>query len=58
MLALAALSRREISWKVRVIEIDGAYGERGGAILRQAVGLAAYAGRAVRVSRIRAHIQE
>lgn len=37
-----------------MIEIDGAYGEGGGAILRQAVALAAYAGRAVRVSRIRA----
>jgi RNA 3'-terminal phosphate cyclase (GTP) len=37
-----------------VIEIDGAYGEGGGAILRQALGLAVYAGRAVRISRIRA----
>jgi RNA 3'-terminal phosphate cyclase (GTP) len=37
-----------------VVEIDGAYGEGGGAILRQALGLAVYAGRAVRISRIRA----
>ena len=37
-----------------MIEIDGAYGEGGGAIVRQAVALAAYSGRAVRVTRIRA----
>lgn len=38
----------------RVIEIDGAFGEGGGAILRQALALSAYAGRAVRLFRIRA----
>jgi RNA 3'-terminal phosphate cyclase (GTP) len=37
-----------------VIEIDGSYGEGGGSVLRQAVGLAAYSGRAVRITRIRA----
>ncbi len=37
-----------------MIEIDGSIGEGGGAILRQAVALAAHAGRAVRISRIRA----
>lgn len=37
-----------------MIEIDGSFGEGGGAILRQAIALAAYAGQAVRLSRIRA----
>jgi len=37
-----------------MIEIDGAYGEGGGAILRQALGMAAYAGVSVRVVNIRA----
>jgi RNA 3'-phosphate cyclase len=37
-----------------MIEIDGSFGEGGGAILRQALGLAAYAGCAVRITRIRA----
>ncbi len=37
-----------------MIEIDGAYGEGGGAVLRQALGMAAYAGRPVRVFNIRA----
>lgn len=37
-----------------MIEIDGSYGEGGGAILRQALGLSAFAGRSIRVSRIRA----
>lgn len=37
-----------------MIEIDGSYGEGGGAILRQALGLAAYARRAVRICHIRA----
>lgn len=37
-----------------IIEIDGSYGEGGGAILRQALGLAAYAGRDLRVTKIRA----
>jgi RNA 3'-terminal phosphate cyclase (GTP) len=37
-----------------MIEIDGSYGEGGGAILRQALGMAAYAGKPVRVTRIRA----
>jgi RNA 3'-phosphate cyclase len=37
-----------------MIEIDGSYGEGGGAILRQALGLSAYAGRAVRICNIRA----
>ena len=38
-----------------MIEIDGSFGEGGGAILRQAIALAAYAGQAVRLSRIRAN---
>ncbi len=37
-----------------MIEIDGAHGEGGGAILRQALGMAAYAGVPVRVVNIRA----
>jgi RNA 3'-terminal phosphate cyclase (GTP) len=37
-----------------MIEIDGSYGEGGGAILRQALGLAAYSGQAIRVKKIRA----
>lgn len=37
-----------------MIEIDGSFGEGGGAILRQALGLAAYAGRAIHVTSIRA----
>ncbi|MGD8868243.1 MAG: RNA 3'-terminal phosphate cyclase [Gemmatimonadales bacterium] len=37
-----------------MIEIDGAHGEGGGAILRQALGMAAYAGVPIRVVNIRA----
>lgn len=37
-----------------MIEIDGSHGEGGGAILRQALGMAVYAGVAVRVRDIRA----
>ncbi len=37
-----------------MIEIDGSYGEGGGAILRQALGMAAYARKAIRVYNIRA----
>jgi RNA 3'-terminal phosphate cyclase (GTP) len=37
-----------------MIEIDGSYGEGGGAILRQALGMAAYATRPVRIFNIRA----
>lgn len=37
-----------------MIEIDGSYGEGGGAILRQALGLAAFAGEPLRVTSIRA----
>lgn len=37
-----------------MIEIDGAHGEGGGAILRQALGMSAYAGVPVRVVNIRA----
>ncbi|MGD8699159.1 MAG: RNA 3'-terminal phosphate cyclase [Gemmatimonadales bacterium] len=37
-----------------MIEIDGAHGEGGGAILRQALGMAAYAGVPVRIVNIRA----
>jgi len=37
-----------------MIEIDGSYGEGGGAILRQALGMAAYSGAAVRIHNIRA----
>lgn len=37
-----------------MIEIDGSYGEGGGAILRQALGMAAYSGANVRVRNIRA----
>jgi RNA 3'-terminal phosphate cyclase (GTP) len=37
-----------------MIEIDGSYGEGGGAILRQALGMAVYAGEPVRVYNIRA----
>jgi RNA 3'-terminal phosphate cyclase (GTP) len=37
-----------------MIEIDGAHGEGGGAILRQALGMAVYAGESIRVSNIRA----
>ncbi len=37
-----------------MIEIDGSYGEGGGAILRQALGMAAHAGRSVRIRKIRA----
>lgn len=37
-----------------MIEIDGAHGEGGGAILRQALGMASYAGVPVRVVNIRA----
>ncbi len=37
-----------------MIEIDGSYGEGGGAILRQALGMAAYAGKSIRVRKIRA----
>lgn len=36
-----------------MIEIDGSYGEGGGAILRQAVGMAAYTGLAIHVHSIR-----
>ena len=37
-----------------MIEIDGSHGEGGGAILRQALGMAAYAGQPVRIFNIRA----
>ncbi|KPK79438.1 MAG: hypothetical protein AMS25_12645 [Gemmatimonas sp. SM23_52] len=37
-----------------MIEIDGSYGEGGGAILRHALGMAAYAGKSIRVRKIRA----
>ncbi|HSG81800.1 MAG TPA: RNA 3'-terminal phosphate cyclase [Gemmatimonadota bacterium] len=37
-----------------MIDIDGSYGEGGGAILRQALGMAAYAGKPIRVRNIRA----
>lgn len=37
-----------------MIDIDGSYGEGGGAILRQALGMAAWAGEAVRIRDIRA----
>lgn len=37
-----------------MIEIDGSFGEGGGAILRMALGMAAYAGKAIRVKNIRA----
>lgn len=37
-----------------MIEIDGSFGEGGGAILRQALGLSAFAGRPIRVRKIRA----
>ncbi len=37
-----------------MIEIDGSYGEGGGAILRQALGMAMYATKPVRIRRIRA----
>lgn len=40
--------------RAAMIEIDGSYGEGGGAILRQALGLAAYTRRAVRICNIRA----
>ncbi len=36
-----------------MIEIDGSYGEGGGAILRQALGLAVYAAKPVRIRKIR-----
>jgi RNA 3'-terminal phosphate cyclase (ATP) len=41
-----------------VLEIDGAYGEGGGELLRTAVALAAITGRAIRVRRIRAQRQK
>ncbi|UCF18569.1 MAG: RNA 3'-terminal phosphate cyclase [Gemmatimonadota bacterium] len=37
-----------------MIEIDGSYGEGGGAILRQALGFSAYSGEALRILKIRA----
>lgn len=37
-----------------MIEIDGSYGEGGGAILRQAVGMSAYTGKPVHIRKIRA----
>jgi RNA 3'-terminal phosphate cyclase len=37
-----------------MIEIDGAHGEGGGAILRQALGMAVYAGEPIRIANIRA----
>ena len=37
----------------RMIEIDGSYGEGGGAILRQALGMATYAGKSIHVYNIR-----
>ncbi len=37
-----------------MIEIDGSYGEGGGAILRQALGFSAYSGEALRIRKIRA----
>lgn len=46
------MSEREI------LLIDGSYGEGGGAILRQAIGLSAFAGRPIRVVNIRARRPE
>jgi RNA 3'-terminal phosphate cyclase (GTP) len=37
-----------------MIDIDGSYGEGGGAILRQALGMATYAGKPIRIHSIRA----
>ncbi len=43
-----------VSFVVTMLEIDGAYGEGGGQLLRTAVALSAITGRSVRVSNIRA----